>query len=337
MSLFPIERKTNHIRDDLLGFWGDLANLGRFSTEAGVGSSDDFVHSIYYSILEQGWGVEFNVKVLERSKGFKQSFTRSGFKDNLPSIAFRGAFVEGGHGWGNGNSGDFGEGGRRGGDFFQGSFFGFVSNVETSKISIRRQFPGVAFFEEVVGECGIVGRDGGFDDGMVGLESLDDDFGFVEMATTDAADDLSEELESAFFGGKIGEGKTAVGLDDANGGEVGEVEATGKSLSADKNVDFARFDFRIEAGEVLVFFIIAIEASDDSFREEVFQLGFEKFSPETFVDDVGIATFGAGRGNFGLMPTDMTRENIAVSMKNHGKITVWAKGLPTAFFANSER
>ena len=38
------------------------------------------------------------------------------------------------------DTGDFGEGGRRGGDFFQGSFFGFVSDVETGKVGIRGSF-----------------------------------------------------------------------------------------------------------------------------------------------------------------------------------------------------
>lgn len=40
---------------------------------------------------------------------------------------------------------------------------------------------------------------------MVGLEGLDNDICGVEMSASDATDDLSEEVKSALFGGKIGQ------------------------------------------------------------------------------------------------------------------------------------
>ena len=67
---------------------------------------------------------------------------------------------------------------------------------------------------------------------MVGLEGLDDDGSVGEVAATDAPDDLGQEVEGFFFGGEIGESKAGISADDANGGEVGEVEAFGEGLGA---------------------------------------------------------------------------------------------------------
>ena len=56
---------------------------------------------------------------------------------------------------------------------------------------------------------------------MVGLISLEKNFGGVEVAATDTADHLGQEVKSAFLGGEIREGKTSVRLDDPDGGEQG--------------------------------------------------------------------------------------------------------------------
>ena len=51
------------------------------------------------------------------------------------------------------------------------------------------------------------------------------------MTATDATDYLGKKLESFFFGGKIREGESGVGLDDADGCETGKVEPASKGLS----------------------------------------------------------------------------------------------------------
>lgn len=178
--------------------------------------------------------------------------------------------MEGRHRRGNGKPADFGESRSCSGDFFESGFFGFVSNIEAGDVSIGWEFLGVALFQEIIGKFGVISGQGGFNDGVIGLESLDDDFGFVEVSATDATDDLGEELESALFGGKIWQRKTAIGLDDADGGEMGKIEAASESLRADEKIDFAGFDIRIEAGEVFIFLIITVETGDVGFREEVF-------------------------------------------------------------------
>lgn len=47
--------------------------------------------------------------------------------------------------------------------------------------------------------------DGGGDDRAVGMESLDDNRGMVEVAAADATDNLSEQLKSALGSGIIRE------------------------------------------------------------------------------------------------------------------------------------
>ncbi len=44
MLIFPIQRKRNHIGDDLMSLVGDGADASRFLTEARVWSGDNIVH-----------------------------------------------------------------------------------------------------------------------------------------------------------------------------------------------------------------------------------------------------------------------------------------------------
>lgn len=106
-------------------------------------------------------------------------------------------------------------------DFFQGSFFGFVGDGEAGEVSERGEVGFLAVFGEIFGESGKIGFQGGLENRVVGLVSLDDNRGSVEVAATDTADDLGEELESALLGGKIRESEAGVGLDDADSGKMG--------------------------------------------------------------------------------------------------------------------
>ena len=134
--------------------------------------------------------------------------------------------------------------------------------------------------------------------GMVGLKSLNKNIGSVEMTTTDAADNLGDELEGFFFGGVIGEGKTGVGLNDAYGGELGKIEAFGDGLGADDDINLARFDVVIEGAHSIGFGSVGVETGDFCIFKKFFEFGFEEFGAETFVEDVGGATMWAGFGSF---------------------------------------
>ena len=58
-------------------------------------------------------------------------------------------------------------------------------------------------------------RDNG---GVVGLVGLDENLG-VLVTAVGTADDLADEVKSAFFAAEVGEGELAVGLNDAKSGE----------------------------------------------------------------------------------------------------------------------
>ena len=107
------------------------------------------------------------------------------------------------------------------------------------------------------------------DKAAVRLESLNENRGGVEMTAADAADNLSKELISSFFGGIIRERKPSVGLNDANSGEIFEVEAFGEGLGADQDINFAGTDLIIERIEGFGLFVIAVETGDIG--------GFKKF------------------------------------------------------------
>lgn len=172
---------------------------------------------------------------------------------------------------------------------------------------------------------------------MIGLIRLDEDLGLVEVAATNAPDDLGEEFEGALFGGEIGESKAGIGLDNTDGSEVRKVKAASEGLSADEDVDVAIFNRFVETGEIFVFIIIAVETSNFGIREELGEFGFEKFGTEALMNDVSVLAAGAARGDFLLMTTEVTVEGVSISVEGHREITIRAEGLPAAFFAESER
>lgn len=138
----------------------------------------------------------------------------------MPSEATAGAFMEGGHGWGNLYPGSTTESVVSLLDFGEGGFFGFISDGEAGEVSERRKVGFLAVFGQIFGEFRKIGSHGGLEDGVIWLIGLDDNGGGVEVAAADATDDLSEELERALFGGEIGEGEAGIGLNDADGGEM---------------------------------------------------------------------------------------------------------------------
>ena len=62
----------------------------------------------------------------------------------------------------------------------------------------------LAFLEEIIGKLGIIKRFSGKNDRMFGLKSLQENVINIGVTTSDAADDLGDELKSAFFGGVVG-------------------------------------------------------------------------------------------------------------------------------------
>ena len=55
---------------------------------------------------------------------------------------------------------------------------------------------------------------------MIGL---DEGIGFFDVAATDAAEDLIDEIESTLLGRIIRKEEAGIGLDDADGGEFWQI------------------------------------------------------------------------------------------------------------------
>lgn len=72
-------------------------------------------------------------------------------------------------------------------------------------------------------------------------EGLDDHLPF-QVAAAGAAGDLGEQLEGAFAGAEIGDVEAEVRIEDADEGDIGEVESLGNHLGADEDVDFMGFE-----------------------------------------------------------------------------------------------
>lgn len=176
--------------------------------------------------------------------------------------------------------------------------FSLGSDGELGEVSKGWEELSFAFFDEVVVKAEVIGLDGEIDDWRVGLVGLDDDRGGVEMAAANATDDLGEELESSFFCSEIGEGEAGVGLDDADGGKVGKVEAARDGLGADEDLDVAGFNFVIEGVEGFAFFVVGVEAGDFDVGEEFGEFALEELGAEAFVKDAGVVAVGAAGWDF---------------------------------------
>ncbi len=268
----------------------------------------------------------------KRFEGADELVARGGLEDDLPGVAAAGAFVESGGGRRKGEVRVLGEDTAGVLDFGEGGFLGFVGDGELGEVGKRGEVAAAALSQSVVGEGEEIAANGGLDGGVVGLVGLEDDAGGVEVAAPDAADDLGEKLEAAFFGREIGQGQPGVGLDDADGGEVGKIKPAREGLGADEEVDVAGFDSLVERGEIFTFFIIPVKTGELGFREKYSQLRLKQLRPEALVNHAGMVAVGAARGNLGAVATDMATESVAVGMESEREITIRAEGLPATFF-----
>lgn len=207
------------------------------------------------------------------------------------------------------------EGGVGGLDFFQGGFFGFVGDGETSEVGERGEVGFLAVFGEIFGKTREIGLQSSLEDGVIGLIGLDNNRGGVEVAATDATDDLGEKLKSALLGGEIRESEAGIGLDDANGGEMGKIETAGEGLGADEDIDGAGFNVVVEGGEIFGFFVVAVKPGDFSLWEEPRELGLEKLSTKALVDNAGVvALWTACRYLFGVA-TEVAAQSIIIGVE----------------------
>lgn len=146
------------------------------------------------------------------------------------------------------------------------------------------------------------------DGGAVGGGGLDDDFSGHRSATG-AAGDLGEELESTFAGAEVGGVEREVGVEDADEGDVGEVESFGDHLSAEEDVDF--FGAEVAEGVAEGVFSssgVGVEAGDFCGGEDFAEDGFGFFGAVALEADGGVLAVGAEAGDDGLETADVADE-----------------------------
>lgn len=144
-------------------------------------------------------------------------------------------------------------------------------------------------------------------------------------------------MKSFFFGRKIGQRKTGVGLDDADSGEEGKIEAFGDGLSADDDVIIAvfyLFEFRIQS---FCFGVVGVKTSDFGMRKKFLELGFEELGAEAFVNDTGVFAIWTRGWNFRAKTASVTDEAKRIRVEGKRKKTGRTEGLPAAFFTDSKR
>lgn len=222
-------------------------------------------------------------------------------------------------------------------NFFQGGFFGFVGDGEASEVGERGEVGFLAVFGEIFGKIRKISFQSSLEHGVIGLIGLDNNRGGVEVTATDATDDLGEKLESALLGGKVRESEAGIGLDDADGGEMGEVKTAGEGLGADENIDGAGFNVVVQGGEIFRFLVIAVKSGDFSLWEEPRELGFEKLGAKALMNNAGVVALWAACGDFFGVAAEVTAQSIIVGVEGQGEVTIRAEGLPTAVLADGHR
>jgi len=146
----------------------------------------------------------------------------------------------------------------------------------------------LADIELLVNEAIEVVMSGELDGGGVGGGSLDDDFS-GHFATAGAAGDLGEELEGALARAEVGGIEGEVGIEDADEGDVGEVEPFGDHLGAEEDVDL--FGAEVAEGVAEGVFSaggVGVEAGDFCAFEDFVEDGFGFFGAVSLEADGGV-------------------------------------------------
>ena len=173
----------------------------------------------------------------------------------------------------------------------------------------------MAFFEQIFIKTGIIAACGEANNLVVWLVTLNKNI-TVLMAAIGAPDNLSEELETAFFGGEVWETEVGVGLDNTESAEFREVETLGKHLSTDNNIVGAVVYLLIDAVEFLVGGGVGVEAANLGVREEASEFVGDKFGAEALVVDASIAAFWTGGSNREVAAAGMAAELVFIGMEH---------------------
>lgn len=264
---------------------------------------------------EAAGGVEAGVFWEGVGAGFGDEAGGGGAEEELPAPAVLFAFEGGGDGWGDVEAGVGFEAAFGGlcalGD---GGFVG-AGEGEAGEAGVGGEFLCATVEEFFAGEGFVVAVAGGLDGGVFGEEGLDVDFA-GEVAAAGASGDLCDELEGAFGGAEVvGDGEGAIGGEDANEGDIGEVEALGNHLGAEEDVGL----FGAEGGEEFVVAMAAgggvgIHPDDAGGGEDGVEGGLDALGAEAELLEAGGVAGGAGGGRAAPETAEVAAEGVVLGV-----------------------
>ena len=152
----------------------------------------------------------------------------------------------------------------------------------------------------------------------MGGEGLDDDFAF-EFTASGTSGDLGDELEGALAGAEIGDVEAEVGVEDSDEGDVGEMQALGDHLGADKDVDFLGFEFPEDVFEgVFAAHGIGIDAGEAGFGEDFLEDFLDLLGAVSLEGDAGIFALRTFPWDDGLVAADVADEALIGAVVGEG-------------------
>ena len=162
-------------------------------------------------------------------------------------------------------------------------------------------------------------------EGTVRGRGLDDDLA-RQVAATGAAGDLGEELEGALAGAEVGGVEREVGIEDADEGDVREVESLGDHLGPEEDLDLLGAEVAQGVAEgVLAAGGVGVESGDLVALGKTLRRMISAFSvPYPCKPDGGVFALGAEAGDDGLEAADVADKAFLGAMISEGDGTVVA-------------
>ena len=194
----------------------------------------------------------------------------------------------------------------------------FATHGDEHGVAVGGMAAGLADGEFLGGEAFEVVVAGELDAGALGREGLHDNLA-GHFTAARASGDLGEELEGAFASAEIGNVEGEVGVEDADKGDVGEMEALGDHLGADEQIDLLSFK-GIEgiAQFVLAGHGVGIDAGDAGGGELFAERFLNAFGAESGMEDAGVIASRAGAGGFFAVAADVADHDFFTLVKAQG-------------------
>lgn len=172
------------------------------------------------------------------------------------------------------------------------------------------------------------------DGGVLRGMGLDDDLAEA-IAAPGASGDLGEELKGAFAGAKVRHMEAEIGVENSDEGDIGEVEAFGDHLCAEKDLDFSCFEIPEGITEfIFAAHAIGIDAGDPVSVKFIVEEIFNFLGAVSGEADGAAMALGAFGWRDLLEAADVAEEFFVGAMEGKGDGAVSALAHVSAFLAD---